>query len=98
MERQHLTRRATRALEVISDLFGLHPQGLSTAQLELWARVEAPPNVEDLLWRERVLVKTWAMRGTLHLLRTDELPLYTGAQSALKPRTAQGVWVRHHKL
>ena len=98
MERQHLTRRADDALAVIADICGLHAQVMSSAQLTLAARVEAPPDVEELLWRERALVKTWAMRGTLHLLRTDELPLYTGAQSALKPRTEQPVWVRHHKL
>ena len=57
-----------------------------------------PAGVEDLLWRERTLVKTWAMRGTLHLLGVDELPLYVGAQSALKPRTEQPTWLRHFKL
>jgi hypothetical protein len=98
MERQHLTRRATDALQVISEICGLHAQVMSSAQLTLDARVEDPPDVNTLLWQERVLVKTWAMRGTLHLLRTDELPLYTGAQSALKPRTEQPVWLRHHKL
>ncbi|HET6550130.1 MAG TPA: crosslink repair DNA glycosylase YcaQ family protein, partial [Solirubrobacter sp.] len=86
MGRQHLTRRATDALAVVSDVCGLHAQVLSSAQLTLWARVEDPPDVEHLLWRERTLVKTWAMRGTLHLLRADELPLYTGAQAALRPR------------
>jgi len=98
MERRHLTRRAHDALAVISDLCGLHAQVMSSAQLALAARVDDPPAVEDLLWRERVLVKTWAMRGTLHLLRADELPLYTGAQAALEPRTEQGARLRHHRL
>jgi hypothetical protein len=31
------------------------------------------------LWEDRTLVKTWAMRGTLHLLRADELPLWHSA-------------------
>ena len=30
---------------------------------------------------KRTLVKTWAQRGTLHLHRTDELPLWVGAQA-----------------
>src|SRR4051794_35033068 len=100
MQRQHLTRRAAaaEALAVISDLCGLHAQAMRSAQLSLWARVEAAPDVEALLWRDRVLVKTWAMRGTLHLLRADELPLYTGAQAALKPRYEQRSWLRHFGL
>ena len=48
--------------------------------------MEDPPDVAELLWRDRsLLVKTWAQRGTLHLHRTDELPLWVGAQAALKP-------------
>ena len=54
--------------------------------------------MEDLLWRERVLVKTWAQRGTLHLHRTDELPLWVGAQAALKPRYEVKSWLKHFKL
>ncbi|HEX5782322.1 MAG TPA: winged helix DNA-binding domain-containing protein, partial [Solirubrobacteraceae bacterium] len=46
----------------------------------------------------RTLVKTWAQRGTLHLLRADELGLWVGAQSALKPRHHVGSWLRHWKL
>jgi hypothetical protein len=98
MERQHLTRRSTDPLAVVSDVCGLHAQVLSSAQLTLSARVEDPPDVEELLWRERTLVKTWAMRGTLHLLRADELPLYTGAQATLRPRYEQPTWLRHFKL
>ena len=37
-------------------------------------------------------------RGTLHLLRADELGLWVGAQSALKPRHHVGSWLRHHGL
>ena len=44
------------------------------------------------------LVKTWAQRGTLHLHRTDELPLWVGAQAALKPRYEQKSWLKHFKL
>jgi hypothetical protein len=98
VERQHLARRAADALTVVSDLCGLHAQVMSSAQLTLWARMEDPPDVEDLLWKRRVLVKTWSQRGTLHLLRTDELPLYVGAQSGLKPRYEQGSWLKHFKL
>lgn len=98
MGRQHLTARATDALAVVSDICGLHAQVRSSAQLTLWARMEDPPDVDELLWTERSLVKTWAQRGTLHLHRTDELPLWVGAQSALKPRYETKVWLKHFKL
>ncbi|MDA0171033.1 winged helix DNA-binding domain-containing protein [Solirubrobacter taibaiensis] len=98
MQRQHLTARAADPLAVVSDICGLHAQVLSSAQLTLWARVEDPPDVNELLWRDRSLVKTWAQRGTLHLHRTDELPLWVGAQAALKPRYETKSWLKHFKL
>jgi hypothetical protein len=98
MARQHLTARAADALAVVSDLCGLHAQVLSSAQLTLWARMDDPPDVNELLWKDRSLVKTWAQRGTLHLHRTDELPLWVGAQAALKPRYEVKSWLKHFKL
>ncbi len=38
------------------------------------------------------------MRGTLHLLRKDELGLYVGAQGGLKPRYEQKSWLKHFEL
>jgi hypothetical protein len=70
---------------------------MASAQLTLHARMDDAPAVEDL-WRQGTLVKTWSQRGTLHLLRTDELPLYVGAQSALKPRYEQQSWLKHFEL
>jgi hypothetical protein len=98
VERQHLARRATDALAVTSDLCGLHAQVMSSAQLTLAARMDDPPDVEDLLFEQRTLVRTWAQRGTLHLLPGDELALYTGAQAGLKPRYEAKSWLKHFKL
>lgn len=98
VERQHLATRATDPLAVVSDICGLHAQVLSSARLALDARLTAPADLDDLLWRRRALVKTWAMRGTLHLLRADELPLYVGAQGGLKPRYEQRSWLEHFGL
>ncbi|MGH2901707.1 MAG: DNA glycosylase AlkZ-like family protein, partial [Solirubrobacteraceae bacterium] len=44
------------------------------------------------LWDDRTLVRTWAMRGTLHLLRSADLGLYVGAQAASKPRYETAPW------
>ena len=64
---------------------------MSSAELALWARVEKlkREEVERWLWTDRRLVKTWAMRGTLHVLRSDEYPLWQSGLSTyehyLKP-------------
>ncbi len=70
-----------RALEVVAELAGLHAQVMSSAELTLWARVEGlePGAVARALWQERTLVKTWAMRGTLHLLPTAEMGMWVAA-------------------
>ena len=102
MRRQHLADRAPRddALDVVRDICGLHAQLTSSAELTLWARVDGLKRdaVSRWLWKDRKLVRTWAQRGTLHLLRADELGLWVGAQSALKPRHHVGSWLRHHGL
>jgi Winged helix DNA-binding domain len=102
LKRQHLDRRATRgeALGVVRKICGLHAQVMSSADLTLWARVEdlEPDAVQKALWEERSLVKTWAMRGTLHLLPASELPIWVGAQGVLKPRYHAPSWLRHFGL
>jgi hypothetical protein len=47
---------------------------MSSAELSVWARIEGANrhDVAGALWERRALVKTWAMRGTLHLLPTAE--------------------------
>ncbi len=102
LRRQHLAERAPRAaaLDVVSDLCGLHAQVASSAELTLWARVEGleAGAVDRLAWEERALVKTWAMRGTLHLLPAGELARYVGALSRLRPRHHVPAWLRAHGL
>jgi len=70
-------------LEVVAELCGLQAQVMSSTSLALWARVEglAPADVSDALWKHRTLVKTWAMRGTLHLLPSHEYRLWQSALS-----------------
>jgi hypothetical protein len=83
-------------LRVAGEICGLHAQVLSSAELSLWARVEqlAPAAVQRALWDEGSLVKTWAMRGTLHLLPRAELPLFFGALSTYTHFLKQG-WVKY---
>jgi hypothetical protein len=94
--RQGLQRRAAAAdwPQVLSRICGLHAQVQSSAELTLWARVDdlEPGAVTRALWTERTLVRTWAMRGTLHLLPAAELATYVGAQGVLRPRYETAAW------
>jgi len=87
---------AKAAAQVVTALGGLHAQLFSSAELSLWNRVEevAPGDLERAVWDERAYVKTWAMRGTLHLLPAAEYPLIQAGWSTyehyLKP-----VWLRN---
>ena len=64
--------------DVVSRLCGLHAQLTSSAELTLLARVDDldPGALRDALWKERSLVKLWAMRGTLHMFASNEYPTW----------------------
>lgn len=88
LAQQSLSQRADRQqmLEVVIRMGAVHAQVMSAAELQLWTRVQGltPSDVQDALWKDRTLVKTWLLRGTLHLLATTDLPLYIGVLSTLK--------------
>jgi DNA glycosylase AlkZ-like len=95
--RHHLDERvpAKAMLDVVAEIAGVHAQVMSSAELTLAARVEGlgPDDVRRALWQERSLVKTWAMRGTLHLLPAAELPLWQAALSTRR-NWETGAWHR----
>lgn len=96
--RQYLYERAPAGgmLAVASRLCGLHAQVLSSAELSLWARVEGLErgSVRRALWEKRTLLKTWAMRGTLHLLPAREMPFWRAALSTSRRYRTPAVWRR----
>lgn len=62
---------------------GIQAQVMSAAELAICTRVEGfcPEDVRSALFQDHTLVRTWAMRGTLHILSASELPLYVAARS-----------------
>ncbi|HYO43427.1 MAG TPA: winged helix DNA-binding domain-containing protein [Candidatus Limnocylindrales bacterium] len=98
LRRQHLEAPAPREafLDVIRDHVGIQAQVMSSAELSLGARVAGLERIDvgRALWEQRTLVKTWAMRGTLHLVAAAELPELVAALGTrlnwLKP-----VWLRY---
>jgi len=69
-------------LQAVIRTGGIQAQVMSAAELALCTRVEglSPHDVRSALWQEHRLVKTWAMRGTLHLFSVTDLPLYVAAR------------------
>lgn len=99
LQRHHLDQRAPKSklIEVVSDMCGLHAQLMSSAELSMWARIQnlAPDAVQHALWHDRNLVKTWAMRGTLHLLPADDFPIWQSALST-NANYRKGSWLKFH--
>jgi hypothetical protein len=55
---------------------------MSAAELQVGVRADSTvQDVRAALWKHKSLVKTWVMRGTLHLIPAADLPLYTAAMS-----------------
>jgi hypothetical protein len=67
--------------ELARELNGVQAQVLNAAELSLRVRAEniAAQDVRTALWRDRSLVRTSAMRQTLHLLPASDFPLYISA-------------------
>jgi Winged helix DNA-binding domain len=93
MARSHLTRPAAGALpdDIATALCGVHAQILTAAELSIGRRIVGATraDVHRALWDERTLVKTFGPRGTVHLVAAADLPMWTGALSALPPSAPQ---------
>jgi hypothetical protein len=101
LERQHLATRAPREalLDVVRDHVGFQAQVIGSVELALHARLDSldRDDVRRALWQDRTLVKTWAMRGTLHLVAADELPELVGALGT-RINWLRPVWLRYFKV
>jgi DNA glycosylase AlkZ-like len=87
MARHALTEPASDLgpADIAGRVCGVHAQVLSAAELAIGRRVVGTTRagVQRALWHDRTLVKTFGPRGTVHLLATADLPMWTGALSAL---------------
>ena len=83
LERHHLLAPAPAGdlVKVASDICGAHAQVAASAELMLGVRLQGVTrqDVRRALWEQRTLVKTVGLRGTLHLLPADEVPMWMAA-------------------
>jgi hypothetical protein len=100
LARHHLAERAPKSklAEVVGQMGAVQAQVMSAAELQVAVRVDCTvEDVRDALWKQKSLVKTWLMRGTLHLTPAADLPLYTAAMSRrwIKPSQA---WLKYFEV
>ena len=80
LNRHHLVDRAPASAlaQVAGDMGGAQAQLLSAAQISLWARTRGlrVADVDNALWRDRTLVKSWCVRGTLHLIPSRDFAVF----------------------
>jgi hypothetical protein len=92
LQNHYLVEQAgkTDIIKVIDKVCGLHSQLPMTPYYSLWNRVVEfePKMLDQRLYGDRSLVKTWFMRGTLHIIPSKDLPLYNNA--------LRRMWFEHH--
>lgn len=98
LRRLHVTDPSADLVGTASRLVGLHAQVASSA--ELIAAVRTPGyalgDAATALWTDRTLVRTWGMRGTLHLFPSRELPLLVAAWAQRQWPNVNAAWERYH--
>jgi hypothetical protein len=85
--------RGADAVAVARRLSGVHAQVAASAQAATAIRVGGAPDLETALNQDRTLVRTWAARGTLHLLPAADMPLWVAAMST-RTRETKGSWLK----
>jgi hypothetical protein len=89
VERHSLAEPATgiTPADIARTMCGVHAQIMSAAEISIGRRLigVTRSDVRRAIWEERTLVKTFGPRGTVHLLPTADLPMWTGALLALPP-------------
>jgi hypothetical protein len=100
IERQLLgSRRAETPAEVAQTLVGVQAQVTSSAALAIALRTDVSPlssvatEQTAIALRDRRLVRSWAMRGTLHLFAATDVPTVAAALSS-KENWRRPAWLR----
>jgi hypothetical protein len=82
-------------VEVARRVCGVHAQVASSAEVAVGLRMRTKPDLGAALYDTRTLVRTWAARGTLHLLPAADLGIWVAAMST-RTRETTGSWLRHN--
>jgi hypothetical protein len=96
LERHGLVHPLPDVVAAVTAMVGAHAQIMSAAELAVGIRMRdaAAPDLASALWRDRLLVKTFGPRGTVHVLPASDLGEWLGALSTLPTTTGQPAGVR----
>lgn len=96
MRRQHLIERSGPGtmLEAIEAVHGIQAQIQAHAYFAVAQRVQKSTSeeIDRALWDERSLIKTWAMRGTVHWLPRKEEPIFAAGLLQLRADMHASWW------
>ncbi|GIF68330.1 hypothetical protein Ais01nite_63650 [Asanoa ishikariensis] len=96
MRRHHLAdEKAADPVAVARRVVGVHAQVAASAVTATALRTTKPARIDHLLYERRTLVRTWAARGTLHLLPADDFPHWVAAMST-RTRDKTNSWLRYN--
>ena len=80
LSRHHLSNRVppSALTSAVADIVGAQAQVLLAAQMSIWARVKGAGlrDVDSAIWKDRSLVRAWAMRRTMFVLPAEELAMF----------------------
>lgn len=87
MRRHFLTEQAESPVDAVRAMCGAHAQIATAGELSVAIRVDGATRAT--VQEDEGLVKTFGPRGTVHLLPLEDLPMWTGALSALPSAGSQ---------
>ena len=91
LERSHLTTpaEAARPGDVAAAMCGTHAQVMAAAEISIAIRTAGGTrtDVAAALWTSHSLIKTYGLRGTVHLFAARDLPMWTSALAAIPSRS-----------
>jgi hypothetical protein len=98
LRHQLLLEPAADVVSTSSRIGGVHAQVASAATMIVGVRTEpfVPDDLDTALWRDRSLVKTWGMRGTLHYFPASELPSWVAAFRQRQWPRFTPAWEKYH--
>jgi hypothetical protein len=97
LHRQLVLEPAPNAVAAAQRLCGVHGQVASSAVLIAGIRTAARAGLDAALWTDRMLVRTWATRGTLNLLPAEDLDVWGATLTDRESRRRfPPSWEREH--
>src|SRR3954463_7397023 len=87
LSRHHLgpaNRVRGAVVDAVRDTGGIQAQVMSAAELSIWTRRRdtTRPDIQHALWDTRQIVRTSAMRLTLHVIPAADLAVYIAAMKS----------------